>query len=188
MKNFESKIAEIEAVFQTQDADMRTELRGTQEALQAAEGRLEALETSYKAALIKNSPDATKLRVEVEVARDSAALLTEMVDQLRADLNTGEAIEARLRRHSAIVAAVEGEGNAAIAQAISACEAARDMYKSALENMVKTQHAVADTGRRSVFLTSQTGRPCNAPTVLRYSSSEFEVEEPAQSASAAPIL
>lgn len=188
MKNFESKITEIEAAFQTQDADMRTELRGTQEALQAAEGRLEALETSYKAALIKNSPDATKLRVEVEVSRDTVKLLQEMADQLQQELNRGELVEARLRRHAAICSAVETEGNEAVRQAISACETAREQYKQALETMVKTQHKVADVGRKSVFLTSQTGRPCNAPTVLRYQASEYLIEEPAQSASAAPIL
>lgn len=189
MKNFESKIAEIEAQFTSQDADMRRELRGTQEALQAAEDRVQALKVRYQSELIKGGQDATKLRVELTVAQDSAALLDEMADQLRQDLNRGELIEARLRKHSAIVDAVHEQGNAAIAQAIQAAEQARDAYKEALAEMIRVQHGVCSVARKSCFEVAQTGRPDTArPVAARYAASDFEIPAPSESASAMPLL
>lgn len=188
MKAFEDRIEEIEAAFADQDTELRQELHGTSEALAAAEDRVEALKVRYQSELIKGGQDATRLKVELTVAEDTVRLLAEMAEQLRADLNSGELVEARLRRHEAVVAAVHEQGNAAIAAAIQAAEQARDNYRAALAEMIRVQHAVADTGRKSVFLTSQTGRPCNAPTVARYNASEFAIEEPSQSASAAPML
>jgi DNA repair exonuclease SbcCD ATPase subunit len=187
MQNFQKRIEEIEAAFQTTDEKLRGELRGTEQALADARARAEALETRYKAMLLKGE-DATKLRVELTVAQDSVALLTEMAAQIRQDLEAGEIVEAQVRKHAAVCGACEAEGNHAISQAIAGAEAARDAYKSALETLVTTQHRVADVGRRSVFTTSKTGRSCSPPTVARYQASEFEIETPSPSASAAPML
>lgn len=188
MKNFTDKIAEIESAFTAQDESIRAELRGTEEALQAAQERAKGLETAYKVALLKNAPEATRLRVEVSVAQDSVALLEEMAAQLKQDLNAGEIVEAQLRRHSAIVAAVEGEGNHAIAQAVQAAQEARDSYRQALQSMVETQRKVAEAGRRSYSKTARLGRPVGAATVARYDADQFEIKAPAESASAASFL
>ena len=188
MENFQKRIEEIEAQFNDTDDKIRAELRGTQEALATAQERAKGLETSYRVALTKGSADATKLRVELTVAQDSVALLQEMAAQLEAELQTGELVEAQMRRHAAICAAVEGEGNHAIHEAVQAAQEAREQYKAALETLVQVQHRVALVGRQSYVKTAKTGRPVETPVLVRYSASEFPIPEPAESASAASFL
>ena len=188
MNTFEDRIKEIEAQFNDTDDKIRAELRGTEEALATAQERVRGLDTAYKVALLKNAPEATRLRVEVSVAQDSVALLTEMAAQLEADLDAGEIVEAQLRRHSAIVAAVEAEGAHAIHEAVLAAESARDIYRRALEAMVATQHKVAQVGRQSLVKASKLGRPVDAAQVARYTADDFEIQAPAESASARTFL
>ena len=188
MKNFTDKIAEIESAFTAQDEKLRTELRGTTEALQAARERARALQTKYQVEVLKGGETATRLKIELEVAKDSVALLEEMASQLEQDLNSGELVDAQVRRHEAVCEAVENQGNVAIAQAVQAAQVARDNYKAALAEMVHVQHAVAQVGRKSYTRTAKLGRPVDTPVLVRYSASEFPIEEPAESASAVSFL
>ena len=188
MNTFESRISEIEQSYTALDDTIRQELRGTQEALQAAQERVRGLETRYQVEVLKGGETATRLKIELEVARDAVGLLTEMASQLEAELQTGELVEAQMRRHEAVCEAVENQGNVAIAQAIQAAEQARDAYRQALDAMVETQHRVAATARKSYTRTAKLGRPLDTPVLVRYSASEFPIPEPAESASAASFL
>lgn len=188
MKNFLSKIEEIEQTFTTQDTKLREELKATEQALADARERVQSLETRYKATLLKGDEASSKYRVELTVGQDTVRLLEEMAAQLRQELENGELQDALLRKHSAIVAAVEAEGNDAVHKALQAAQEARDSYRAALETLVTTQHSVADVGRRSYSRTSKLGRPLDAAQVARYTASEFMIEQPAESASAVSFL
>lgn len=188
MKNFQKRIDEIEVQFTNTDEKIRTELKATEQALATAQERVRTLETKYKVELAKGGQDAVRLKVEVEVAKDSVALLEEMVGQLEAELNAGEIVEAQMRRHEAICAAVEAEGAHAIHEALVVAQEARDAYRAALETLVQVQHSVADVGRRSYTRTAKLGRPLDTPQVARYTASDFEIPAPVESASAVSFL
>lgn len=188
MKEFLERIDAIESVFQATDEDLRRELKATQEALATAQDRVKTLGTRYKVELARGSQDAVKYKVELEVAKDSSALVEEMVRQLEADLESGELQDAMIRKHGAVCVAVRDEGNSAITAAIQTAEQARGAYKAALENLVATQHRVAQVGRQSYVRTAKLGRPVDAVQVVRYTADDFEIPAPAESASATPLL
>lgn len=188
MKNFLKKIEEIESTFKTLDSEIRAELLGAEQALADAQTRLTSLETRYQVELVKGGQDASRLKIELEVARDRASLIEAKAGQLRQELEAGEIVDAQLQRHAAVCAAVEGEGNAAIAQAVQAAERARDAYQQAVQGLVRIQHAVAEIGRRSYSVTAKLGKPLTTPTVARYVASEFTVAEPEESHSTTPFM
>ena len=189
MENFLNRISEIESQFASQGSELRAELRQAESDLAQAQERAEAAQTRYRAALMRGSDDeAAKLRAELAVAKDRVALLEEAVDQRLADVNSGEAVEAALRKHNAVISAIETEGAHAISQALEAAEAARDIYKAALDELVRIQHHVAGVGKKSHFDAARHGRPLGTANVARYDSSEFAIPEPPGSQSARPLL
>ena len=188
MENFLNRISEIESQFTALDSELRAELRATEAALESARERAEGLRTRYRVEALKGSQDALKLKVELGVAEDAVELIQAKAATIQADLNSGELQEAMMRRHAAIVSACECEGNAAIGAALEAAVAARDAYRAALQAKVATQHKVAATARRSYAKASGLGRQLAVPQLVRYSSSEFPIPEPAESQSAASML
>ena len=189
MNAFMQRISEIESQFASQGSELRAELRQAESDLAQAQERAEAAQTRYRAALMRGSDEeAAKLRAELAVAKDRVALLEEAVDQRLADVNSGEAVEAALRKHNAVIGAIEAEGSHAINVALEAAVAARDAYKTALGELVRVQHHVAGVGKKSHFDAARHGRPLDVATVARYSSSEFAIPEPPESQSARPLL
>ena len=189
MKAFLDKIDAINGGFERLGSDLRADLAKVKAQRHQAIEKAQAQRTRYEVMLVEGlAEDAAKLRGELGVAEDTVALLDGKIEQLEADLRSGEIVASALARHEAVVAAVHAEGNEAIAQAIGEAVRLRDEYVAALKAMVETQHRVAEVARRSVRSTAAFGHNAvPVPVVTRYEAAEFGVDDPAPSANCQPF-